>query len=201
MRRVFTTLGSRNPESTESQTNANASSNNQSSSNINNPLFAGLNGLIRNMDNSSPQSSDEFEFFDLIRFLINQINLNTEDLPDELNNEPRIGDYLRSLNLVNPTDNQSIISDFFSLIFQNLGFEDLLNVLNHDFRGFTRFREPLQNFIRNHLLPNGGDLTVENIRNEISNFLTANHDSLITILVSLFFCVYILILFISTLIL
>ena len=154
--------------------------NNQEGTNQNNPLWSGLNQLLRNADN--PQSNDEFEFFDLIRYLLTQINLNNGSLPEPINNSPRISDYLQNLNLINTIGNQSIISDLFSLIFQSLSFDDLLKLINRNFHDYARFKQPFQDFVRNKLLHNM-EWTLDNIKSEISNFITSNQDCLITIVV------------------
>ena len=154
----------------------------QLDSSPNNALLDSLSNIFQNFDHAS-QSHDQFEFFDLLRFLTNQIS-STDDLPD-ISNSPQIGDFLRGLNLFNNSDqNESIISELISVLFQSINFEDLLQIINSNFHAFSRFRQPFQDFIRNSL--QCSDWTIENIRNSTNNFIAGNYDSLITIIVSCF---------------
>lgn len=147
------------------------------------PMFSGLSSLFQSLENASSQSSDEFEFQDLMRFLISQFGLNHDN--EHLHRSSQIGDFLRNMGLFSGnSENGSIMEELFSVLFQNLNFDDLLHIINSEFHDFNRFREPFQGFIRNALQCT--EFTIENIRNNsaLHRYITNNHNSFITIVVS-----------------
>lgn len=151
-----------------------------------NSMRESLLNLTQLDQGDSPTSDESREFFDFIDYLLRRIN----QLPSQAGlqfqsgdhqQSPRIQDYIRNLNLLNSND-ESMLSNMLSYLFQSLNFQDLYQMINSNFRDFARLRQHLQRAIRVFLM-NNHDGT--DVRTDIETMI-ANHPTLLTdIVVSL----------------
>ncbi|KAJ6222596.1 hypothetical protein RDWZM_001141 [Blomia tropicalis] len=144
------------------------------------PLSIPLYNLFQNSRNSESASSQVAEFFNLIQFIIRQLNNQSNEMNSvEFATTPtstRISDYLLNLNFFRNSEEPSFVSDMLYTFFKNLNFEDALNIINSEFDGFQRFQEPFRNLIRIYFLKLNESIALDNIRAGVTNHTRNNHN-------------------------
>lgn len=152
------------------------------------PLSIPLYNLFQNSRNSESASSQVAEFFNLIQFIIRQLNNQSNEMNSvEFATTPtstRISDYLLNLNFFRNSEEPSFVSDMLYTFFKNLNFEDALNIINSEFDGFQRFQEPFRNLIRIYFLKLNESIALDNIRAGVTNHTRNNHNLFDSLFVS-----------------
>lgn len=108
----------------------------------------------------TPPTSQFLAFFELIRYLISQTNMETLNaegvenltLANENGVSPPIFDFFNGLNLIQQSPEHNVIYDLLKTLLQSITLEELFQMISWGFRDFNRFREPFQRFIRTNFL-------------------------------------------------